>query len=248
MTSISLNNDGNHHHHHYHQNSFHLQQIQNQQSITNQNPNILCFQHCDTRCKIFSFKLPDRCPLCSTQLTPNTQLILPPFQVPFPLTSHKRITTSIIIRPTEGDFLHNYQNSADLHIGLTDSKGDVYEYDKNGVHIGSQNLLWIDCLAIPVIDPVSQSWKDYWDSTLKVLVQMPIWTADNYTQDDNNCYTFVLTFLRLLKIKQLRPSLASKTQFCKDFIIPRTKVAAKYIALYRQIRRDSIAVVKTQGT
>lgn len=140
----------------------------------------------------------------------------------------------------------NYQNSADLHIGLTDSKGDVYEFDRKGVHVGSQNRFWTDCLAIPVIEPISQSWKDYWDSTLKVLVQMPIWTADSYTQDDNNCYTFVLTFLRLLKIKQLRPSLANKTQFCKDFIIPRTRVAAKYIALYRQIRRDSIAVVRTQ--
>ncbi|CAG2184334.1 unnamed protein product, partial [Oppiella nova] len=36
----------------------------------------------------------------------------------------------------------HYQNAADLHIGLTDSKGDVYEFDKYGLRSGTGNSSW----------------------------------------------------------------------------------------------------------
>ena len=41
---------------------------------------------------------------------------------------------SIVIKPTKGDFLHDYQNRNNLHIGLTNSKGFVVEYDSQGLH------------------------------------------------------------------------------------------------------------------
>ena len=40
----------------------------------------------------------------------------------------------IVIKPTKGDFLHDYQNRNNLHIGLTNSKGFVVEYDSQGLH------------------------------------------------------------------------------------------------------------------
>lgn len=140
----------------------------------------------------------------------------------------------------------NYQNAADLHIGLTDSKGDVYEYDKDGVHVGIRNKSWIDCIKIPVLDHENKSWQDYWDYTLKLQLQMPVWKAENYTENDHNCYSFVITFLRLLHIKDLKASLTSKTQFCQDFIVPRTKNAAKYISLYRKILREGYVAVRAE--
>ncbi|XP_074593935.1 MKRN2 opposite strand protein [Brevipalpus obovatus] len=208
-------------------------------------PKIFCFQHCEPNTKVFCFRVPDSCPLCSASIA-TTNPISPPFLIPFPFTHPRNSTSSIIIRPTEGDFLNHYRNSADLHIGLTDSKGNVYEFDRNGMHVGTRNRMWNNCLNIPVLDQNNKTWQDYWDHTLKTLIQMPIWRAENYNEDDNNCYTFVITFLRLLLIKDLKPSLASKTQFCKDFIVPRTKNAAKYIALYRKISREGVFAVSTK--
>ena len=36
---------------------------------------------------------------------------------------------SVVIKPTKGDFLVDYQNRNNLHIGVTNSKGLVIEYD-----------------------------------------------------------------------------------------------------------------------
>lgn len=143
-------------------------------------------------------------------------------------------------------FFSNYQNADDLHIGLTDSKSNVYEFDHKGVHVGTRNRSWNNCLNISIISKTNQTWNDFWDYNLNILVEMPIWKPENYSEEDNNCYSFVITFLRLLQIKALRSSLSGKTQFCKDYIVPRTKNAAKYIALYRQVVKEGITIINTK--
>ncbi|GFR00883.1 MKRN2 opposite strand protein [Trichonephila clavata] len=60
-------------------------------------------------------------------------LIIPPFRIPYPFRDAAKEPNSIVIKPTYGDFLNNYRNSSDLHIGVTDSTGFIYEYDVNGV-------------------------------------------------------------------------------------------------------------------
>lgn len=47
----------------------------------------------------------------------------------------------------------------------------------------------------------------------------------------------------MLEVKQLEPSLNSKMQFCTDFIVPRTKNVAKYIALYRKVIREGVSII-----
>lgn len=49
----------------------------------------------------------------------------------------------------------------------------------------------------------------------------------------------------MLRVEELKPSLHSKTQFCKDFIVPRTKNAAKYIALYRKVVKQGVTILST---
>jgi len=67
-------------------------------------PNILCFQHCEPKSKVFCLHLPANCPICDVPLT-SVPLYTPPFQVPYPFTNPEKVPTSVIIRPTEGDFL-----------------------------------------------------------------------------------------------------------------------------------------------
>ena len=52
----------------------------------------------------------------------------------FLLTRAQDHPCSIVIKPTKGDFLNDYQNKHNLHIGITNSKGFVIEYDSQGIH------------------------------------------------------------------------------------------------------------------
>lgn len=157
------------------------------------------------------------------------------------MTERDSIALALLVLPFS--LLSFYQNAADLHIGVTDSNGEVFEFDKNGVHAGTKSHSWQQSLVIPIVAEQSSSWREYWDYTLHIASEMENWTSDKYAQDGNNCYSFVLAFLKMLQVKDLKPSLTSKTQFCKDFLVPRTKNAAKYIALYRQVIKEGVAVI-----
>ncbi|XP_076350046.1 MKRN2 opposite strand protein-like [Tachypleus tridentatus] len=203
-------------------------------------PCILCFQHCKREVKTFCFKLPKTCRLCGGDLE-TSELRIPPFRVPYPFISAKNVPCCVVIRPTTGNFLCNYRNSADLHIGVTSSEGVVYEFDKEGLLTGN-NEDWVECLAVPVVAKCDNTWKEFWDYTLQVVSTQEKWDCSRYDEENHNCYTFVLTFLRTLQVKELKPSLQNKMRFCMDFIIPRTRGAAKYIALFRILQKDGVCV------
>ncbi len=78
-----------------------------------------------------------------------------------------------MIKPTKGDFLLDYQNRSNLHIGITDSKGSVVEYDVEGIH-ADRSQEWGRCV---VLDGLSSAfgkdvvedpdWPEYWDICLE---------------------------------------------------------------------------------
>ena len=79
-------------------------QNSNQTEMPHVDPGILCFQHCDKKSKVFCLELPDYCPICDSPMN-SIELRIPPFQVPYPFTYTRRAPCSVLIRPTEGDFL-----------------------------------------------------------------------------------------------------------------------------------------------
>ena len=99
---------------------------------------ILCFQHCDTKA-FFIDTLPEYCPVCQASLA-DCHLKLPPFRVPNPFKSlhysdkmacRRQEQCKVVICTAfgSGDFLHDYDSKGNLHIAVTDSRGDVFEYD-----------------------------------------------------------------------------------------------------------------------
>jgi hypothetical protein len=70
----------------------------------NNDPGILCFKHC--KGKIFSFSLPEKCPICNQKLLndKNHSGILP-FRIPYPFVRGTQQKCSVILKPTVGDFL-----------------------------------------------------------------------------------------------------------------------------------------------
>jgi len=205
-------------------------------------PGILCFQHCDKKVKVFCFALPKTCQLCGADLY-TSELRIPPFRIPYPFTKAVLQPCAVAIRPTLGDFLHHYQNSTDLHIGVTDSQGIVYEYDKNGLK-NNDTTRWSQCLAIQIVQQPDSKWREYWDYTLEIVSQQDRWISERYKEDDHNCYTFVLAFLRTLQLKSINKAVLNKMDFCREYILPRTISAGKYISLYRKLLTEK-TIMKT---
>uniref|UniRef100_A0A1A9WEZ2 MKRN2 opposite strand protein n=1 Tax=Glossina brevipalpis TaxID=37001 RepID=A0A1A9WEZ2_9MUSC len=165
-----------------------------------------------------------------------------PFRLPYPFIRASQYPCAIILRPTTGDFLNDYNNSTDLHIAVTTSTGCVVEFDRYGLrrHRIDNLLEWWQCL---LVGDVPEPWYDYWDQILLQVCQQPDkWTVSHYHEEQHNCYTFVLTFLQALGYDKLSEAANSKTVFCERFIVPRTTTAGKYISLYRKLRDAGIYV------
>ncbi|XP_077285256.1 MKRN2 opposite strand protein [Arctopsyche grandis] len=191
-------------------------------------PGIICFQHCGP--KIFCKALPEKCPICCDDLSIANFGLLP-FRVPYPFVKASQYSCAVLIKPTNGDFLNEYFNSKDLHIGITTSTGIIIEFDRKGLQ--KRGLYWDQCL---LIGQLPSSWSDHWDDVLVKICKQPCWTSDSYKEESFNCYTFVLAFLRELNCGAMSEAATSRTTFCEKFIVPRTTAAGKYISLYRRLR------------
>lgn len=212
------------------------------------NTGIICFQHCTS--KIFSIKLLAKCPECQNELCADDTFKLMPFRLPYPFIKPHQYPCAIILRPTNGDFLNDYFNAMDLHIGVTTSNGSIIEFDQNGLRKSSDRngtSQWSQSL---VVDTVPEPWYDHWDSVLCEMEKSKDtkWTSAAYHEDYFNCYTFVLEFLRILDYGTLSDAAKNRNTFCEHYIIPRTTAAGKYISLYRKIRDNGFYIHSTKTT
>lgn len=201
-------------------------------------PGIICFQHCKN--KVFSIKLLAKCPECHTELSSDDAYKMMPFRLPYPFIKPHQYPCSIILRPTHGDFLNDYFNAMNLHIGLTTSTGTIIEFDQSGLRktFGNQSdtSKWSQSL---VVETVPEAWYEHWDDVLREIEhdnRTNEWTSTAYHEDLFNCYTFVLNFLQRLNYGTLSAAAQNRTTFCERYIVPRTTAAGKYISLYRKIR------------
>jgi hypothetical protein len=196
-------------------------------------PGIICFQHCGP--KVFCLNLPKKCPVCQSELY-ETKFKLMPFRLPYPFVRANQHPCSVVIRPTTGDFLNEYYNCTDLHIGITTSTGSLVEFDRCGLRRNSDKTInnqWSQSL---LVESVPEAWTDHWDNVLLQICKQPLWSSSHYREDSHNCYSFVLMFLQALRYGILSESALNKTLFCEKYIVPRTTAAGKYISLYRKIR------------
>lgn len=205
-------------------------------------PGIICFQHCQS--KIFAIDALAKCPECGTDLIQgngDNAFRMIPFRLPYPFVDPHQHPCSIVLRPTNGDFLNDYFNAMNLHIAITTSTGTIVEFDHHGwLETGTQcsrqsSPLWIQSL---VVDSVPVAWHEHWDTVLRDMKSTAAqqWTAKLYNEDRYNCYTFVLEFLQRLQYGTLSEAAQNRSTFCEQYIIPRTTAAGKYISLYRKIR------------
>jgi hypothetical protein len=175
---------------------------------------IRCFQHCDNRNIYLCLELPENCPACNSCLSAtNAHFKIPPFLLPKPLFLSSCINLppfSLVLQITDdSDLLTGI-----LHIGVTNSKSDIYDFNANGMNKNSPK--WFDMPSIVIrLDEnngkraaaatrhasfisnasiCNDKWdsclEDYWSRT-KVLR----WNSTSYDEDQLNCFDFVIDFL-----------------------------------------------------
>ena len=108
--------------------------------------------------------------------------------------------------------------------------------------------------------PGDPDWGEYWDLCLDQTLAAGDWSRGNYHSEDFNCFTFVLTFLRMLNQRPFTGKIlielhftkhklmitdwaSSKVHFCQKLILPKTVLAGKYIMLYRKLAQNNGLIV-----
>ncbi|CAL1534816.1 unnamed protein product [Lymnaea stagnalis] len=205
------------------------------------NLDLRSFQHCRKDVDLVCFLLPINCPLCNLP-TANTESRIPPYVLPSPFTSSLKSPRSLILKPTHGDFITSYSRACNLHIGITDERGYVYDFDEKGLN---QLSVWPECLPVITADMYD---AEAWDQALQsVCGHSASWHESRYHEDQWNCFDFVLQFLRQMRHPEVSGAVTmSKAEFCDHYLTKKAKRAEQYIHLYRQALQDGcVQVPKT---
>ena len=197
-------------------------------------PHLIFFKHTCSDASIYcKDEVPSSCPKCNQNIE---YYKVEPFAIPYPLGSAKDYPCTILVRPSQGNFLDDYTEDGELHIGLTDSTGKVIEFDKCGL-LHNDNEKWKDVLIISII---GSAWNTSWDETLRKICAEPIWNSKTYNDSTFNCFNFVISFLQ--KLKCLNIEVNSKEDLCKTFILPKIQNVIRYARIYRVLRNSNIYV------
>ena len=141
---------------------------------------------------------------------------------------HNKLSILVLLMPTNGDFnpwlvfsskknKESFEQSdiGDLHIGISNSKSDVYDFDYNGLKKNSNIWFQIPSVIIRLekffqIDLTSreingarnnlnfrsQEFASKWDLALEEkLLDHKKWNKNNYQEDNFNCFNFIIEHL-----------------------------------------------------
>ncbi|NXJ70891.1 MKROS protein, partial [Rostratula benghalensis] len=198
---------------------------------------ILRVRHC--RADIFCRRPPPRCPACGRSLR-DAGLSAAPLRLPSPFRHGHRQPRAFLLRPTAGTFLGGYDGKSDLHVGITNSHGVVYNYNEEGIHRAESG--WEQCISIPLVQPDMFELLQEWDKLLEEFSVGEAWLPHRYEENDHNCYTYALAFINSILTTQGKQQM-SKSEFTEKFVIPQTKKASKYITLHQELTANEFYVV-----
>ncbi|XP_026713422.1 MKRN2 opposite strand protein [Athene cunicularia] len=133
-----------------------------------------------------------------------------------------------------------YDGKSDLHVGITNSNGVVYNYNEEGIHRSETG--WEQCISIPLVQPDMFGLLQQWDKLLEEFSVGEAWLPHRYEEHDHNCYTYALAFINSILTAQGKQQM-SKSEFTEKFVIPQTKKASKYITLHHELTANDFYIV-----
>lgn len=203
---------------------------------------VRCFHHCSLKYRILCFKIPFKCPLCN-ELLINDQVVfkIPPYIIPAPITLKKinlhqfdLPSFSLLLQPTCGQYSKLLTSQCDLHIGVTNSKQEVFDFCLNGLQRNSTRWIsLIPSIIIPLDGYLNDYSREKWDYFLEEewLERLEKWSAIDYNENNNNCFDFIILFIN----KFFKNHKIKKDQVVNGYIQPEYEKFLKYFKLLLKI-------------
>ncbi|XP_016340081.1 MKRN2 opposite strand protein [Sinocyclocheilus anshuiensis] len=200
---------------------------------------VIKFNHCDK--DIYCFFVPDQCPECGVSFS-GKRLEEAPVSIPNPVSNGHQAPCAFLVASTEDSALRDFDGCSDLHTGISNTNGIVYNYTKTGVQREHQG--WEHCICIPLVQPDMFSLMSQWDQYLEKFSSAQMWDPSwqSFNEESHNCYSYSLMFINRVLATQSKPAL-SKEEFTRSFVLPRIKRASKYMMLCREISQNHFYIV-----
>ncbi|KAG7478100.1 hypothetical protein MATL_G00076900 [Megalops atlanticus] len=181
------------------------------------------------------------CPVCFERLKFN--ILDAPVSIPCPFTNGHKVPCAFCIGSMHGPLHFSDLDDSELHVGITNSEGVVYNYTLTGIRRDESG--WEQCISVPLVQPDSDSLKKQWDGELEQFSCLALWGPERFYEErefGSSCYAFVLTFINHMQDKEGKSCL-TRDEFTGRYVLPRMKIVSKYIKVYQEISKHSFYVV-----
>ncbi|XP_037630747.1 MKRN2 opposite strand protein-like isoform X2 [Sebastes umbrosus] len=185
---------------------------------------VIRLSHCQK--EIFCFSVPEECPSCGEELR-GSRLQEAPVSLPSPLSNGHKTSCCLLVAPAHDNHNREFDGTSDLHTGISNTSGVVYNYTRGGV--SREQSGWERCVSVPLVRPDMFHLLAQWDQYLDRFSDGPMWDP---------AWHSVLA-------AEGRSSLSRET-FTHSFILPRMRRVTKYTTLYRHIERHKYYMVDRQ--
>ncbi|KAJ7994388.1 hypothetical protein DPEC_G00248770 [Dallia pectoralis] len=202
---------------------------------------VIKVSHCQK--DIFCFFVPEECPECGMNFS-GCRLEEAPINIPNPFSNGHKTPCCFLVAPAENTH-RDFDGGTDLHTGITDSNGVVFNYTRTGVQRDQSG--WERCIRVPLVQPNMFSLLNQWDQYLHKFSNAELWDPayKKFDEETHNCYNYSLMFINCVLATQKRTSL-TKDQFTQSFVLPRIKRACKYVTLCKEISMNQFYIVKSR--
>ncbi|KAJ8395325.1 hypothetical protein AAFF_G00033100 [Aldrovandia affinis] len=139
-----------------------------------------------------------RCPVCFERLRFN--LLEAPVSIPCPFKNGHNVPCAFNIGSMYGPLHISEYDESELHIGITNSKGVVYNYTLTGIRRDESG--WEKCVSVPLVQSDRYSLKELWDSELEKFSLLASWAPQRFYEErefGSRCYAFALTFINHMR-------------------------------------------------
>ncbi|TWW61376.1 MKRN2 opposite strand protein-like [Takifugu flavidus] len=206
------------------------------------NGSVIRLTHCHK--EIFCLVVPVQCPGCGEVLR-GGRLQEAPVSLPSPFSNGHKSSCCLLVAPAHDNINREFGGTSDLHTGISNTAGIVYNYTQDGVRRDERG--WECCVSIPLVGPdmfhLLAQWDQYLDRFSEGSMWDPVW--HKFQEDDHNCFSFCLGFINGVLAAEGRGPL-SRDAFTLSFIVPRMKRVSQFTTLYQHIQSHQHYIVDRQ--
>lgn len=203
---------------------------------------VVRFVHCG-RDMVFQ-GVPEQCPLCG-QCVESCRLEEAPVSLPSPFCNGHTTSCCFLLAPGQDNTHRVFDGKSELHTGISDTKGVVYNYTRQGVvrdHTG-----WEQSIRVVLVQQDSFSLRNQWNKYLESYsagaLWDPAWTG--FDEVTHNCYSYCLGFInRVLEVGGRAP--LTQQEFTERYVLPRTTTAARYTGLLQVLKTKPYYLLERQ--